>query len=249
MARAPDVTGNAGNAFVLGFNDSPQVGIISGTVGNTPFTVRGIAGAGSEAFGFATSYTWPSGAAAQVVPAGYNSGLLLPTGLPYPPGYKVGDGVTPGGVFPSGNVSGIVPIKIQPPFQGYGRQKFVTLAKFTVNCGGTPGGFYCTLGTTDSSTVPDPGLPLWPFLGVAHDLPPLPSETMSANETRSFVVFRMDVVDNSLLSPADQVSTWPNWKMNPSQSSLLWPGIAIIFVNTGGVSLNVSNIFAVGFSC
>jgi hypothetical protein len=243
------VTGNAGNNFVQGFNDQPEVGIISGTVGNTPFTVRGIAGTGSEPFGFATSYTSPSGAAAQVVPAGYNSGLLLPTGLAYPPGYKVSDGVTPGGIFPSGNVSGSAPIKIQPPSQGYGRQKFVTVVKFVVSCGASPGGFNCILGTTDSSTVPDPGLPLWPFLGVAHDLTPLPQETMLANMTRSFTIFRMDVVDNTLLSPADQVPTWPNWKMNPSQASLLWPGIAIIFNNTGGVSLNVSNVFAVGFSC
>jgi hypothetical protein len=72
---------------------------------------------------------------------------------------------------------------------------------------------------------------------------------MAANETRSFVIFRMDVVDNTLLSPADQIPTWPNWKMNPSQVNLLWPGIAIIFVNTGAVSLNVSSIFAIGFSC
>jgi len=254
VAQAPDITGVSGNTPIFGFSDTPVMGTITGFLGNEPFRIAGlITGAGvsggSEPYQYAMSYTQPSGSGGQSYAAGYNAGLLLPVGFPYPPGYMISDGVTPGGVFPTGNVTGAQNIKIQPTVSGVNRQKFVTIMKFTVTCGATAGSFNCALGTVDSSTVPNSSFPLWPYIGLAHDLTPLANETMLANEVRSFVIFRLDILDNAFMSGNAIIPTWPNWKMNPNQTNLLWPGILPVFNNTGSVPLSVSNVFAIGFAC
>ena len=250
MAR-PDVTGNSGNTPIFGFNDTPDIGTVTGYVGNTPVTLRGLGGGGSEPFQYAMAYTQPSGSGVITYPAGFNQGMTLPIGFPYPPGYKISDGVTPGGIFPTGNVVGAQNIKIQPPPSGSGRMKFVTILKMTVACGATAGAFSAILGTIDSSTNPDPGgsFPLWPYIGLAHDLTPLVSANVPANSALNYYLFRLDVLDNTLLVDQFKIPTWPTWQMNPNSTNLLWPGILPIFTNTGTVSLNVSNVFAIGFAC
>jgi len=186
--------------------------------------------------------------------------LQLPVGTNYPTNYKVSDGVTVGGVIATGVVSGQHPIRIQPTISGVGRLKHAIFGKILVTTGGTAGKFQCGFGTTASSTNPvtSGNFPLWPYIGVGHDLTPATGATdidVPANTTVSYTFHRIDIVDNDFMGTASDpqfITTYPNWQMNTCSTAgtsfLLFPAICPIFSNTGSSSLTVSAVHCIAFS-
>lgn len=173
---------------------------------------------------------------------GFNSGLTISKGK-YPPGYKVSNG-QPGGAYPSGDSNGTLPIRIVPVINGTGMLLFHTEFRIRVkNTGNQDGSFYCSLGTTSSSTTPDNGRPLYPYIGLCHDIDNTTPETIGPGEVKNHTGFRLDIVDDAY---AD-VQNWPNWSVNPSSTTTkLHPAICPIFYNKGTEVLEVSDVFVLG---
>lgn len=208
---------------------------VGGEVGTFPWT-------------YSALYADPANYTGRVVAAGASAYLSIASGA-WPPGYKVSDGTTVGGVFPTGTNNGTLPIRIQPPITGVGRLKCVTLFKAVIiNQGSVAGSFALGLGVNNSSQA---NKPMYPYLGVGHDLS-IGTETpitIQPNEAKSFICFRLDVVDNALVQDTP-IATWPVWTMNLSESgTLLYPAVDAEFINHGTTSLMINNILAWGVAC
>lgn len=202
-------------------------------------------GTATAPFDWPQVYADPANYTSRVLQPGYNSGIPIAAGA-FPPGYRVANGTNGGGFPATGAVSdGTLPIRLQPPPSGVDRLKFVVNLKVTVvNSSPTMGSFSVILGTTASS---GPSMPLYPYLGVAHDLFPLHPVNILQGTALQINTFRMDVVDIALLPG---IPGWPNWTMliDPT-GSLLYPAVCPLFQNLGTVPLTVMDVFAFGFAC
>lgn len=189
----------------------------------------------------------PANYVGRVIAAGAAVYLSIASGA-WPPGYRISDGVTVGGVFPSGSSPGTNPIRIQPPIKGVGRLKCITTFKAVVvnNSSSSVGSFAFGLGVNNISQS---NMPMYPYLGVAHDLSTSSASaiTIQPGERLNFTATRLDVVDN-VLNPG--IPNWPTWTMNLSESgTLLYPAVDAEFQNRGTTSLTVTDVFAYSFSC
>lgn len=202
---------------------------------------------GTLPWDWAQQYTDPINYTSRVLAPGYNSGLLLGIG-PYPPNYRISNGVTLGGILASGNSNGSLPIRIQPPIAGTGRLKFNVECRIAVrNNNNTSGSCTVILGTTASN---GPSKPLYPYLGVGHDNGSISPVTILPNSVVQIFTMRLDIVDNAF--QADQpIPGWPNWTLlidTSAGASLLYPAICPIFTNNGTVPLMVTDVFIVAFA-
>lgn len=210
---------------------------------------------GITAGGTAGTVTWdwqqlyfdPAGYTARVLAAGFASELPIAAGA-WPVNYRISDGVTPGGVIATGTNNGTQLIRIQPTISGVGRLKFIVECKFTVvNLSGSAGAFVAALGVSHTN---GPNKPMYPYLGVAHELATLSHRpvTVPANSAIVYNCSRLDIVDNAFQS--DQpIPGWPNWQLQlATDGSLLYPAVDVEFGNQGSVPLTVMDMFLYGFA-
>lgn len=197
---------------------------------------------------WSSGYLDPAQYQQRVLLPGYNDILRIAVGL-YPPGYKVPDGTTVGGVFPTGSSDGTLPIGIQPPISGVGRLKFNVEGKVVVvNNTGTPGSCAVALGTFYSS---GPNKPLYPYLGVMHDnsITSLHQIAIPPNSAVQITFHRLDIVDQAFQSD-EPITTWPSWTMSlAAEGNLMYPMIGPAFYNNGSIPLMVTDVFIYGFAC
>lgn len=201
---------------------------------------------GSAPWAWNQLYLDPAGYAGRPVNAGQSTWLPIASG-PWPPGYRVPDNKTKGGVPPSGTNNGTLPILLQPPPKGTGILKFHSAFKLlVVNNSSTRGSFVTYIGTYYSN---GPSKPLYPYLGVAHDAGGLSPATIEPNGAVLVHVHRLDIVDNAFQS--DQpISTWPQWEMLlHTGGTMMYPALQLSLENRGTQQLTVKNIFGFGMVC
>jgi len=234
----------------LWFNTTNGVlSVWNGTVWEA--TNAGAASQGTVAWNFNQGYVDPAGYVGRVLPAGYNAGLTIATGA-YPPGYRVDDGSTIGGVFATGTSNGTLPIRIQPVQSGVGILKFhaVVLATIVNQSTTATATFEFGVGVTASN---GPNKPTYPYLGVSHVRPPLEAMRLGPQQAVQVSCFELLIMDNAFQS--DQpIPGWPNWQMltgsqmGVAGGSRLYPAL-VPTMTTTGASLLVRDILMHGFAC
>lgn len=186
--------------------------------------------------------------------SGFNGVLSICPGQ-WPPGYRISNGTTKGGVYPASGTTakGTEPIRLCPPPSGTGRLSFFTFAKIVVINPDTSrkGSFTTGLGVV---YVNGPNRPMFPYLGAAHDLEvrDMWPETIGPGDTRSVSMFRTDFIDNTLDGGAQNFPNWPNWEMLVStqtntEARNMYPAVGISFMNRGPTTLQVGQIYAYGW--
>lgn len=202
-------------------------------------------GAGSQPWSTNQAYHDPSGYTQRILLPGYNDILRLAIGS-WPPGYKIPDNVTKGGVTPTGSSDGSYPIIIQPPPTGTDRLKFTIDAKIVVvNNTSTPSQFAVMLATVYPSSGPNQ---LFPYTDVMdNDVSLLQQVSIGPGETKQVTFHRLEWLD---LNPFNPVPTWPNWEMSLAASgNMMYPAIGPQFLNNGPMPLMVTDVFIYGFAC
>lgn len=202
--------------------------------------------------GYGTLYEDRDGNYFRNINAGFN-GVLTINPASWPPGYRISSSSKGGSYPPSGSKpTGNEPIRLCPPPKGVGRLTYHTRAKLVITNPGTQKGSFTTgLGVV---YVNGPSRPMYPYLGAAHDLEvrDMRPETIAGGETRSVVMFRADFIDIGMNGGSATFPNWPNWEMLVStqtnaEARNMYPAVGISFVNSGGVALQVGNIFAYGW--
>jgi hypothetical protein len=187
----------------------------------------------------------------RVIPAAYNDVLYLTNA--FPPGYKVSDGVTPGGVYPTNQTPSSYPIVLWPENNGTGPYRFKTEVSMVVqnNSSGTAF-FAANLGVAFPSGPVPANQPMWPYLGVAHvadGINTYPLMSLQPRETKYVVIQRMDLVSNLFLGPGGVAPNWPMWQVETCQTPGLglqmYPGVCISF-RTTTEAVTVGEIQAIG---
>jgi hypothetical protein len=183
------------------------------------------------------------------------SGVLNIRPGTWPPGYRISNGTTKGGVYPPSGTSpnGTEPIRLCPPPSGEGRLSFFTFAKILVTNphASQKGSFTTALGVV---YVNGQGRPMFPYLGAAHDMEvrDMRPETLGPGDSRSVTMFRTDFIDINMDGGAATFPNWPKWEMlvstqtNPEAKNM-YPAVGIAFQNRGTTSLQVGNVYAYGW--
>lgn len=174
--------------------------------------------------------------------SGKGRGINIATGK-YPAGYKVPNGQKGGG-YPSGQSDGTKPIRMVAPIRGTGRCTFVTHFKVLITNKESSIRKYCIgLGVSE---VTGSGQPMFPFLGVGHDLGvwegQMSFETINPGESRLCTGFRVDIVDNDFAA----VPNWPNWELSTNADTLMYPAVTPLMTVESG-NLAVGDVFLVGY--
>src|SRR5262245_60899591 len=218
---------------------------MSGTVQMPDSGGSGSSTQGTAPWAWNQLYLDPPNYTQRVLQPGFNGVLPIARGA-YPPGYKVPDQKTKGGVYPTGTSDGTRPIVIQPPPKGTGRLKYVCQWKMLVqNNSNQDGSFTAILGTLYSSQN---SKPLYPYLGVAHDQNDLSGRTVKAGTSVLAFLHRLDIVDNDFQSGA--IPNWPNWEMDLAASgNMMYPALQPTMANTGKVPLTILDLHIFGFAC
>lgn len=204
--------------------------------------------------GYGTIYLDRDGKYFRNLNASFNGVLTIRPGE-WPPGYRISNGTSKGGVYPPSGTTptGSEPIRLCPPPSGVGRLSFFTFAKIVITNPDTSrkGSFTTGLGVV---YVNGPNRPMFPYLGAAHDLEvrDMRPETIGPGDTRSVSMFRTDFIDNTMDGGAANFPSWPNWEMmvstqTNSEARNMYPAVGISFINQGPTSLQVGNIYAYGW--
>lgn len=232
--------------------------------GGTPPVSNGVeAGAGNASVsypwldkfvGYGTIYLDRDGTYFRTLNGGFNGVLTIRPGM-WPPGYRISNGTTEGGVYPAAGTqpNGSEPIRLCPPPSGTGRLNFFTFAKIVVTNphASQKGSFVTGLGVV---YVNGPNRPMFPYLGAAHDMEvrDMRAETIGPGDTRSVSMFRTDFIDIGMDGGASTFPNWPNWKMLVStqtnaEAKMMYPAVGISFMNRGSIPLQVGNVYAYGW--